>query len=159
MSKKFSIVVPVYENENGLKSFIAEINSIKNSITPDFEFIFVDDGNDYEITDCIKLENVDFKVIKNSRNSGYGFSIKRGVEKSLGNLVGIIDCDSTYDLKDLIDKFIGFDLDKNPRQVRASIGIVPQEVNLDAFFSPRKLLGEQGHLRRRHPRPRSRGWW
>ena len=25
----------------------------------------------------------------------------------------------------------GFDLDKNPRQVRASIGIVPQEVNLD----------------------------
>ena len=113
MSKKFSIVVPVYENQNGLKSFIAEINSIKNSITHDFEFIFVDDGNDYEITDCIKLENVDFKVIKNSINSGYGFSIKRGVEKSLGNLVGIIDCDSTYDLKDLIDKFIGFDLDKN----------------------------------------------
>ena len=34
----------------------------------------------------------------------------------------------------------GFNLDKNPRQVRASIGIVPQEVNLDPFFSPRKLL-------------------
>ena len=29
--------------------------------------------------------------------------------------------------------------DKNPRQVRASIGIVPQEVNLDPFY-PRKLL-------------------
>ena len=34
----------------------------------------------------------------------------------------------------------GFNLDKNPRQVKASIGIVPQEVNLDAFFSPHKLL-------------------
>tara|TARA_Y100001949_G_scaffold76748_1_gene64996 strand:+ start:1775 stop:2704 length:930 start_codon:yes stop_codon:yes gene_type:complete len=34
----------------------------------------------------------------------------------------------------------GFNLDKNPRQVRASIGIVPQEVNLDPFFNPRKLL-------------------
>ena len=34
----------------------------------------------------------------------------------------------------------GFDLDNNPRQVRASIGIVPQEVNFDPFFSPRKLL-------------------
>ena len=34
----------------------------------------------------------------------------------------------------------GFDIDKNPRQVRASIGIVPQEVNLDPFFSPKKLL-------------------
>ncbi len=40
----------------------------------------------------------------------------------------------------------GFDLDKNPRQVRASIGIVPQEINLDAFFSPKKLLDLQAGL-------------
>jgi len=40
----------------------------------------------------------------------------------------------------------GYDLDKNPRQVRASIGIVPQEVNLDAFFSPKKILELQAGL-------------
>ena len=40
----------------------------------------------------------------------------------------------------------GFDIDENPRQVRASIGIVPQEVNLDAFFSPKKLLELQAGL-------------
>ena len=40
----------------------------------------------------------------------------------------------------------GFNLDNNPRQVRASIGIVPQEVNLDAFFSPKKLLELQAGL-------------
>jgi ABC-2 type transport system ATP-binding protein len=40
----------------------------------------------------------------------------------------------------------GFDLDLNPRQVRASLGIVPQEVNLDAFFSPSKLLELQAGL-------------
>ena len=40
----------------------------------------------------------------------------------------------------------GFDLDNNPRQVRASLGIVPQEVNLDAFFSPKKLLDLQAGL-------------
>jgi len=34
----------------------------------------------------------------------------------------------------------GYDLDQNPRQVKSSIGIVPQEVILDPFFSPRKLL-------------------
>ena len=43
-------------------------------------------------------------------------------------------------------KVWGFDLDKNPRQVRGSIGIVPQEVNLDAFFSPKKLLELQAGL-------------
>ena len=40
----------------------------------------------------------------------------------------------------------GFDLDKQPRQVRASVGIVPQEVNLDPFFSPKKLLELQAGL-------------
>ena len=40
----------------------------------------------------------------------------------------------------------GFNLDKNPRQVRASIGIVPQEVNVDPFFSPRNLLELQAGL-------------
>ena len=40
----------------------------------------------------------------------------------------------------------GYDLDKNPRQIRSSIGIVPQEINLDAFFSPKKLLELQAGL-------------
>ena len=40
----------------------------------------------------------------------------------------------------------GFDLDKNPRQVRASIGIVPQEINVDPFFSPKNLLDLQAGL-------------
>ena len=40
----------------------------------------------------------------------------------------------------------GFDLDKSPRQIKAIIGIVPQEVNLDAFFSPRQLLELQAGL-------------
>jgi len=32
------------------------------------------------------------------------------------------------------------DLDQDPRNVKAAIGIVPQELNFDAFFSPAKLL-------------------
>ena len=40
----------------------------------------------------------------------------------------------------------GFNLDRNPRQVRASIGIVPQEVNVDPFFTPRDLLELQAGM-------------
>lgn len=32
------------------------------------------------------------------------------------------------------------DIDQNARQARANIGIVPQELNFDPFFSPRRLL-------------------
>tara|TARA_B100000686_G_scaffold87811_1_gene94552 strand:+ start:1205 stop:2134 length:930 start_codon:yes stop_codon:yes gene_type:complete len=39
-----------------------------------------------------------------------------------------------------------YDLDSHPRYVRSSIGIVPQEVNLDAFFSPKDLLELQAGL-------------
>ena len=40
----------------------------------------------------------------------------------------------------------GFDQDKNPRQSRASIGIMPQELHLDPFFSPRGALEMQAGL-------------
>ena len=40
----------------------------------------------------------------------------------------------------------GYDLDQNPRQVRSSIGIVPQEGNLDPFFNPKSLLELQAGL-------------
>ena len=31
----------------------------------------------------------------------------------------------------------GFDQDVNPRQSRAAIGVMPQELNMDPFFTPR----------------------
>ena len=34
----------------------------------------------------------------------------------------------------------GTDIDQNPRQARANIGIVPQELNVDAFFTPRQTI-------------------
>ncbi|HKL70137.1 ABC transporter ATP-binding protein [Salibaculum sp.] len=40
----------------------------------------------------------------------------------------------------------GFDQDANPRQSRASIGVMPQEPNLDAFFTPRGSLDVQAGL-------------
>ena len=40
-------------------------------------------------------------------------------------------------------KVWGIDIDREPRQARAAIGVVPQELNLDAFFSPREMLEVQ----------------
>ena len=40
----------------------------------------------------------------------------------------------------------GFDQDTNPRQSRAAIGVVPQELNLDPFFRPREALEVQAGL-------------
>ena len=38
------------------------------------------------------------------------------------------------------------DIDRDPRQARAAIGVVPQELNIDPFFTPRELLELQAGL-------------
>lgn len=43
-------------------------------------------------------------------------------------------------------KIWGWDQDVNPRQSRASIGVMPQELNLDPFFTPRAALEVQAGL-------------
>ncbi len=40
----------------------------------------------------------------------------------------------------------GIDIDDDPRQARAAIGVVAQELNIDAFFTPRELLDMQAGL-------------
>ncbi|WP_051341064.1 ABC transporter ATP-binding protein [Azospirillum halopraeferens] len=40
----------------------------------------------------------------------------------------------------------GADIDADPRQARSSIGVVPQELNMDPFFTPREMLELQAGL-------------
>ncbi len=40
----------------------------------------------------------------------------------------------------------GFDIERQPRRARAAIGVVPQELNIDPFFTPRQLLELQAGL-------------
>ncbi|MDP5306847.1 ABC transporter ATP-binding protein [Paracoccus spongiarum] len=49
----------------------------------------------------------------------------------------------------------GFDQDVNPRQSRAAIGVMPQELNMDPYFSPRASLEVQAGL---YGVPKSERW-
>ncbi|HUK58302.1 MAG TPA: ABC transporter ATP-binding protein [Stellaceae bacterium] len=40
----------------------------------------------------------------------------------------------------------GIDIDRAPRQARAAIGVVPQEIVIDFFFTPRELMETQAGL-------------
>ena len=43
-------------------------------------------------------------------------------------------------------KICGINIDKNPKESRKKIGIVPQELNIDPFFTPIELLEIQAGL-------------
>lgn len=85
------------------------------------------------------LKNIDLNI---PRGSIFGLLGPNGAGKStfINILAGMTNKTSGK------VKVWGFDLDVNPRQVRANIGIVPQELVIDAFFSPKEVLDMQAGL-------------
>ena len=108
VGKKISIIVPVFEKK---ENFIIFYESTKKNIlkNDNIEFIFVDDGNNYKLEEIINLEINNYRLVKNTKNLGYGASIKKGVVASDNDIIGIIDCDNSYDLDHLIILFSTFE--------------------------------------------------
>ena len=106
---------------------------------------------------ALKVENLTKIYSKNSRKENRALN-NLNLEVKEGEIFGLLGpngAGKTTFLNILAGTVIkdfgnlsvwGYDLDKDPRQVRSSIGIVPQEINLDAFFSPKKLLELQAGL-------------
>ena len=93
-------------------------------------------GKTYKLQDRNSLKALDDITFNVKQGEIFGLLGPNGAGKStLINILG-----GTVIKSNGLVNVWGFDLDLNPRQVRASIGIVPQEVNVDPFFTPKKLL-------------------
>ena len=108
MNSKISLVIPVFNETNEIENFF---NDLKNC---DFnlinEIIFVNDcstDDSYKSLEDkinqfkIESSNINFLLLSNFKNRGYGFSIKKGVDNSGNDSVAIIDLDRTYKIEDL----------------------------------------------------------
>ena len=100
--KKYCIIVPVFENKENLIKFIKIAEDLINE-NQNIDMIFVNDGNNYSLEELVNIDKVNFKIINNKKNIGYGASIKKAVSTTNHEVIGIIDCDNSYDLKQLID--------------------------------------------------------
>ncbi|HXQ65539.1 MAG TPA: ABC transporter ATP-binding protein [Alphaproteobacteria bacterium] len=85
------------------------------------------------------LKDVDLRI---PRGSLFGLLGPNGAGKStfINILAGLVVKSSGH------AHVWGVDIDAEPRAARAAIGVVPQELNLDAFFTPRELLDLQAGL-------------
>lgn len=92
-----SIIVPCYNEEEGLEIFYSELNNIILEIKNyNFEIIFVDDGSVDMTKEVIyKLSKLDSKIkyITFSRNFGKEAAMLSGLKNSNGDLVVIMDAD------------------------------------------------------------------
>lgn len=85
------------------------------------------------------LDSVSFDV---ERGSIFGLLGPNGAGKStlINILAGLVRKSAGQ------ARICGFDIDINPRNAKASIGVVPQEIMFDPFFTPREALELQAGL-------------
>ena len=109
-----SVIIPCYNEEKSIGKTLDQIIKVlkQNNIYKKSEIIVVNDGS----RDNSKKEIIKRKVtvIDNPCNMGYGYSLKKGIEKARYEIIVITDADSTYPFESinllLNEKKKGFDL-------------------------------------------------
>lgn len=106
--KKLSIIIPVYNERDTIRSVIDAVLGVRLSLEK--EVIVVDDGSSDGTADVLRsLERENVKVVFQTPNQGKGAAIRRGLPEATGDIVIIQDADMEYDPNDyqsLIDPII-----------------------------------------------------
>ena len=91
MLPKISIIIPCYNEAKVISQSLQEIKDFFNSKNWDYEVIVIDDGSTDNTVDLVK--NFEVKLLINEKNRGKGYSIKKGVQNSSGDLILFMDAD------------------------------------------------------------------
>ncbi|RPH29678.1 MAG: glycosyltransferase [Bacteroidales bacterium] len=93
---ELSVIVPVFNEQEIIPQLYSRLNAAVESITPNHELIFVNDGSrDATLLGLINLAENDKRVkyINFSRNFGHQIAVSAGLDYCNGNAVVIIDGD------------------------------------------------------------------
>jgi dolichol-phosphate mannosyltransferase len=91
-----SIVIPAYNEEDGIEEMYRRILAAASTWREDFEILIVDDGSrdrTLEICERIGAADVRLKVVSLSRNFGHQAAVSAGLMYARGNIVTVMDAD------------------------------------------------------------------
>ena len=106
MANTLSVIFPLYNEEKRLHFTFKDILKFnKKNIFSKVEYLFIDDGSEDEsslrIANFIKKnkrKNIKYRLIKLKSNSGKGYALKIGVEKSTLKWILTLDTDISVSL-------------------------------------------------------------
>jgi glycosyltransferase involved in cell wall biosynthesis len=100
LAAELSVVVPAYNERDGLPELLAEIERACDSIGLAWEVIFVDDGStdgSGELLERLATEHDEVRFVRLRRNFGKSAALSAGFERSSGEIVVTLDGDGQDD--------------------------------------------------------------
>ncbi len=97
----FSLIIPLFNEEKNISHLIDEVSYHLNKFK-DYELILIDDfssDNTLKVINNFKYKNL--KIIKNSSNLGQSYSIHKGINDSMYDIIITLDGDGQNDPKDI----------------------------------------------------------
>lgn len=104
---KLSIVIPAYNEQKTIEELVRYVQSVSFPVL--YEIIIVEDASidrTYEKGVVLRLkqkrgEDGNVRLFRNRINQGKGFSVRKGVHRSRGDIIVIQDADTEYDPHDI----------------------------------------------------------
>jgi glycosyltransferase involved in cell wall biosynthesis len=94
-----SVVIPAYCEDGGVRAQVAAIQQVLDRHGMAYEILVVDDGSpDQTGAEALKAGA---RVLRHSRNRGYGAAIKTGIDAAQYDLIVISDADGTYPAEEI----------------------------------------------------------
>ena len=95
---KISVIIPMYNEEDNVLRTLVEVNSVMKDYD-DYEILVVDDGSiddTYRLAEEFSSNNRYVNVCTQPINMGMGNALRKGFDKSEGEIIITIDADLSY---------------------------------------------------------------
>ena len=109
-NESVSVIIPAYNEEHYIERAVKDIRDFLIENFETFEIIIVDDGSSDKtgaIAKGLSKEIQTLKVLKNEKNCGKGYSVKRGMLSATSEYAAFIDADLSTPIAEL-SKFLPY---------------------------------------------------
>lgn len=94
VSNAVTIVVPAYNEEDGIRPVVEKLRDAMDGFPYEFEILVVDDGSRDRTAEEARTTGV--RVVQHRQNRGYGEALKTGIRHAKYERIAIIDADGSY---------------------------------------------------------------